>query len=76
MQEECGRILIFDVTDYIVDGENIVEIEVVTTWQNRLIGDSFQEEKNRTTWAQFNNWTKQDSLQSSGLIGPITIDVE
>lgn len=65
-----------DVTDYIVDGENIVEIEVVTTWQNRLIGDSFQEEKNRTTWAQFNNWTKQDSLQSSGLIGPITIDVE
>lgn len=64
-----------DVTNYLVEGENTVEVEVVTTWQNRLIGDSFLPEKERTTWVQYNNWTEQDCLQPSGLIGPVTLEL-
>lgn len=65
-----------EVTDFVKPGVNQLELEVVTTWQNRLIGDSRLPESERTTWAPFNNWTIQDALQPSGLIGPVSLDIE
>ena len=65
-----------EVTDFVKPGVNQLEVEVVTTWQNRLIGDSRLPESERTTWAPVNNWTIQDALQPSGLIGPVTLDIE
>lgn len=65
-----------EVTDLVKTGNNRIEIEVVTTWQNRLIGDSRLPKSERTTWAPVNNWTIRDSLQPSGLIGPVSLDIE
>ncbi|MDY3069407.1 MAG: glycosyl hydrolase [Parabacteroides sp.] len=64
-----------DVTGYLKKGNNKIEIDVVTTWQNRLIGDSNLPEDERTTWTACNNWSVKDDLQMSGLVGPVTLEV-
>jgi hypothetical protein len=63
-----------DITDQIIPGENIVEIEVVNNWINRLIGDTMKDEKERITWLNENPAKPEDPLQPSGLMGPITIE--
>lgn len=63
-----------NVTDWVQKGENKVEIEVVTTWMNRLIGDSSLPESERKTWTPCNSWKPTDTLQKSGLIGPVYIE--
>ena len=65
-----------NITDLVQKGKNKVEIEVVTTWMNRLIGDSGLSESDRKTWAPCNSWKPTDSLQKSGLIGPVYIESE
>lgn len=65
-----------EVTDLVKPGKNHLEIELVTTWQNRLIGDSHLPESERTTWIPINNWTNGDSLQPSGLMGPVSLEIE
>ena len=65
-----------NVSDLMKQGDNQVEIEVVTTWQNRLIGDSMLPEEERTTWIPCNNRSEKDALQKSGLIGPVTLERE
>ena len=63
-----------NVTDLVRKGKNKVEIEVVTTWMNRLIGDSGLPESERKTWTPCNSWKPADTLQKSGLIGPVYIE--
>ena len=63
-----------NVTDWVRKGKNKVEIEVVTTWMNRLIGDSGLPESERKTWTPCNSWKPADTLQKSGLIGPVYIE--
>lgn len=65
-----------NITDLAQKGKNKVEIEVVTTWMNRLIGDSRLSESERRTWTPCNSWKPTDSLQKSGLIGPVYIECE
>ena len=65
-----------EVTDLVKPGKNHLEIELVTTWQNRLIGDSHLPESERTTWIPINNWTNGDSSQPSGLMGPVSLEIE
>ena len=62
-----------DVTGLVRSGENRLEIEVVNTWANRLIGDSRLPEKARKTWTAFHNTKAADPLEPSGLLGPVTI---
>ncbi|OJV88048.1 MAG: glycoside hydrolase family 2 [Bacteroidia bacterium 44-10] len=62
-----------NITDYIIEGNNSVEIEVTTTWVNRLIGDLKLPEKERKTWVAYQPWKASDSLHKSGLIGPVSI---
>lgn len=62
-----------DITDFIQKGNNDIRIEVVNTWQNRLIYDSSLPEEQRKTWSPYQPWKITDSLQESGLIGPVTI---
>lgn len=54
-------------------GENTVEIEVVNTWKNRLIGDRQLPEKNRKVQSDYSQWKADSPLQKSGLIGPVKI---
>ncbi len=54
-----------DITESIKEGENSVEIEVVPTIRNRLVGYG----KKQKEWKQF----KKKRLAPTGLIGPVTI---
>lgn len=63
-----------DISDFVRKGRNEVEVEVVTTWMNRLIGDSSLPEKERKTWTPCNNYKPGDTLQKSGLVGPVQIE--
>jgi len=62
-----------DISDYIKEGENAIEISVVNNWINRLVGDAFLDEKDRKTWTPLNPYNKDSGLQSSGLLGPVSV---
>jgi hypothetical protein len=62
-----------DVTEMAKEGQNDLQIEVVNTWLNRLIGDSRLPADKRPTWCPVNPWKPGDPLQPSGLFGPVQI---
>jgi len=64
-----------EMTDAVKSGQNKLEITVVNTWQNRLIGDRGKEQKDRFTKTNIkirDDW----KLRPSGLLGPVRILVE
>lgn len=63
-----------DITKFVKEGDNEVEIEVVNTWVNRLIGDQKLPEAKRTTWVSVSPWTADSPLQKAGLLGPVLIE--
>ncbi len=62
-----------DITPYLTEGDNTLEVEVVNTWRNRLIGDAALAPESRLTWTNFDVVTAGEPLQSSGLLGPVRI---
>ena len=67
-----GRI---EITDALKQGANELEIDVVNTWNNRLLGDSKQPVEKRTTWTSVDSGMKPNTqLLPSGLTGPVTIE--
>jgi hypothetical protein len=62
-----------NVTDYLQEGENKIEVTVANNWQNRLIGDQRLPESERPTWTPVNPWKADSPLQPSGLLGPVEI---
>lgn len=63
-----------DITDFVKNGENQIEIEITTTWMNRIIGDLNLPEDQRRTWVTFQPWRAESQLQKSGLTGPVVIE--
>ncbi|MDR1602710.1 MAG: glycoside hydrolase family 2 [Tannerella sp.] len=61
-----------NIADAVQPGENTVEIEVVNTWTNRLIGDSFVPEDERVLNYSFDSWMSK-KLRDAGLSGPVKI---
>ena len=65
-----------DITKFIKMGENRLEIKVVNTWTNRLIGDAATGKKYLDVFPPVHEtepFTKDSPLRPSGLIGPVKI---
>jgi hypothetical protein len=54
-------------------GDNTIEIEVVNTWVNRLIGDSFLPKEQRIAEHRYPAWYPHSTLHEAGLIGTVKI---
>jgi len=63
-----------DITRSLKPGENKLEIKIVNTWVNRLLGDALLPADQRKTATLFGP-DPRNGLQSSGLLGPVTIKV-
>jgi hypothetical protein len=53
-------------------GKNTLEVEVVNTWWNRLVGDE-QPGAARSTSATVKQWKATDKLHPAGLLGPVRL---
>ena len=62
---------IYDITDYLQEGENDLEVCVTTTMGNYL--KTFSREENPTTWIYVNHPRRDQHLQPMGLLGPINL---
>lgn len=65
-----------DISKYVKEGNNDIEVEVVSTWVNRLVGDQNLPKEQRKADCRFNNWRghpEDKYLVEAGLIGPVRI---
>jgi len=67
-----------DVSDYLVDGNNTLEIDIVNQWPNRLIGDSklpVEKHFTKTNFIKYDQPGSEKYLRESGLIGPVRLQL-
>ena len=62
-----------DITDFVKEGINKLELRVVNLWPNRLIGDNYLPENERFTKTNVAKFDKDYPLRPSGLAGPVVI---
>ncbi len=60
------------IAQWLQSGRNVIEIDVTSTWFNRLVYDASLPEADRKTWT-INPPSKDVPLRESGLMGPVVI---
>ena len=65
-----------DIASVVKAGDNALEIQVANLWPNRLIGDQSLPADERVAWTTWNPYRKSAPLFESGLLGPVTLQVE
>lgn len=63
-----------DISSALKQGKNVLRIDVVNTWVNRMIGDKNLSKEQRETWAGINDYLPDSPLQKTGLIGPVKLE--
>nr|WP_129734398.1 glycosyl hydrolase [Parabacteroides goldsteinii] len=63
-----------DISSALKQGKNVLRIDVVNTWVNRMIGDKNLPKEQRETWAGINDYLPDSPLQKTGLIGPVKLE--
>ena len=63
----------FDISAYVKQGENTLEIKVTNTWRNQLIFDKSRPKSQKKTWTTSPPKNDEIELESSGLIGPVVV---
>ena len=56
-------------------GKNLIEVRIANLWVNRLIGDK-QPGATPITFTASPTYTKDAPLRPSGLLGPVTLEIE
>lgn len=64
---------IVDVTDVLNMGENVLEIKVIDSWANRLIGDAGKPREERITYTVQEFYLPGEDPVPSGLLGPVRL---
>lgn len=62
-----------DITSALRKGTNTLEVEVTSSWFNRLVYDAAQPEPQRKTWV-ISGPSASASLRNTGLLGPVTLE--
>jgi hypothetical protein len=62
-----------NITKYLKKGKNLLEVEVVNDWKNRLIRDKSLPANEKITWQTYSYYQPDSPLQKSGLLGPVKI---
>ncbi len=63
-----------DISTLTKTGENHLEIQVINTWNNRLVGDSMAKPEDRITRTNLTNkFNPKSPLLPSGLLGPVVL---
>ena len=62
------------VTGLLKAGENTLEVELCTSWLNRLVGDAALPADQRPTWISVGGYPANRALKSAGLLGPVTVE--
>jgi len=63
-----------DITPYLKDGTNSLELDVTNLWPNRIIGDAQPSNPHAYTKTNIRKYTSSSPLLPSGLVGPVTIE--
>lgn len=64
-----------DVTEAVRPGMNLLEVEVVNPWNNRLVGDAKLPPTERVTFLAKDSVSKDAPLLPAGLMGPVTLKI-
>lgn len=63
-----------DIAKYLKAGENTIEVDVVNTWVNRIIGDAQPDCPQVTTYTMARFYKADHPLAPAGLIGPVVLE--
>ena len=63
-----------DVSKALKEGENTLKIDVVNTWNNRMVGDSRLSPEKRITSTMYPFRMEGKSLLAAGLMGPVVLE--
>jgi hypothetical protein len=63
-----------DVSDFLVNGENRLEIGILNQWWNQLVGDEQPGAIRKTNVSARLFWKANDGLVPAGLLGPVVLE--
>ncbi|MDR3229243.1 MAG: hypothetical protein LBT53_07535 [Puniceicoccales bacterium] len=62
-----------EISQFARAGKNEVEVEVVNTWTNRIVGDRKLPDSERKVVPRHGHWDANSPTQESGLLGPVRL---